>query len=95
MDVLVVPASHAPKWVSLEGVCGGERIVSRRHWVNHEFALSATSGQRKIAQKLDANVSPTTWSLQSWVEIMRLLGDHLKYEVGRQPGGEPPPRGNA
>lgn len=89
-DVLVVTASQYPKWVSLEGVCGDERVASRRHWVNHEFDLSATSRQRKVAQKLDANVSPTTWSLRSWVEIMRLLGDHLKYEVGHQQGSKPP-----
>jgi len=75
-----VTLAQPPRSMCLEGTINGERVWSRRHWVDHEFALSATSRQRKLAQTIEGSVSPTSWSFGAWTEIMRLLGDHLRYE---------------
>jgi len=75
-----LPRAGAPRSVRLEGSADGERVTSRSHWVDHEFVLSATSRQRKLAQSVESRISPATWSFGSWAEILRLLGDHLQYE---------------
>jgi len=69
-----------PRTVQLIGTSGGTRVVSRSHWVDHEFKLSATSRQRKLAQAIEGSVSPSSWSFRSWIEVIRLLGDQLRYE---------------
>jgi len=71
---------NAPRNVRLGGDAGGVRVTSRSHWVDHEFTLSATSRQRKLAQAIEGSVSPASWSFRSWTEVMRLLGDHIRYE---------------
>ena len=49
------------------------------HWIDHEFLLGATSRQRQMAQALSDNVAPGQWTFQGWTEVMRLLGDNLRY----------------
>ena len=86
-----LPLAAAPRSVSLGGDADGVRVKSRSHWVDHEFTLSATSRQRKLAQAIEGNVSPTSWNFRSWTEVMRLLGDHLRYEpTGGKPQGHIP-----
>jgi len=75
---LELPTS--PHFFRLLGQANGEAISSRSHWIDNEFRLSATSRQRKLAQAIEGNVSPTSWSFRSWAEVLRLLGDHLRYE---------------
>ncbi len=75
-----IPLTQLPRSIRLEGVADGERISSRNHWVDHEFALSATSRQRKVVAALESKISPTSWSFGSWIEVLRLVGDHLRYE---------------
>lgn len=69
-----------PHFVRLLGLQNGEKISSRSHWIDNEFRLSATNRQRKLAQAIEGSVSPTSWSFRSWAEVLRLLGDHLRYE---------------
>lgn len=75
-----IPLTQLPRVIRLEGVADGERVLSRNHWVDHEFALSATSRQRKVVAALESRISPTNWSFGSWIEVLRLVGDHLRYE---------------
>lgn len=94
-----IPLTQLPHSIRLEGVAGGERVSSRSHWVDHEFALSATSRQRKVVAALESRISPTNWSFGSWIEVLRLVGDHLRYEpdVSHQKhhaGHEAPPGGH-
>lgn len=65
--------------VQIAATVDGTRLVSPRHWVDHEFILSATSRQRQMAQALGDHISPGQWSFQGWTEVLRLLGDHLRY----------------
>lgn len=65
--------------VQIAGEADGERCISPEHWVDHEFDLSATSRQRRIAQAIGDHVSPGQWTFQGWAEVLRLLGDHLRY----------------
>jgi len=81
-------SGHAHR-VSLGFSDGGDRFISREHWIDHEFLLSATSRQRQMAQALGDHVSPGQWSFQGWTEVMRLLGDNLRYTPTRADASEP------
>jgi hypothetical protein len=65
--------------VQVSAVVDGARLMSSEHWVDHEFILSATSRQRQMAQALGDHVSPGQWSFHGWTEVLRLLGDNLRY----------------
>jgi len=77
---ITLPLSYVPASIRLGGSVDGRAVLSRRHWVDHEFALAATSHHRRLAQAIEGSVSPAAWSFSSWAEVMRLLGDHLKYD---------------
>lgn len=77
--VLKAHGTGAVSRVQVAGDVDGERCVSAEHWVDHEFALGATSHQRRMAQAIGEHVAPGQWSFQGWGEILRLLGDHLRY----------------
>lgn len=63
--------------VQVAATVGGARLASAEHWVDHEFLLSASSRQRQMAQAIGDHVAPGQWSFQGWIEVLRLLGDHL------------------
>jgi hypothetical protein len=93
---IILPLSYVPASIRLGGSVEGRAVWSRRHWVDHEFVLNSTSRHRKLAQAIESGVSPTTWSFGSWVEVMRLLGDHLKYNPEiPHPGAPTKKRDNA
>jgi len=79
-STVTLPLTQVPRFVRLEGISKGTRVFSRRHWVDYEFVLGATSRQRKLAQAIEGSIAPASWSFGSWTEVMRLLGDHLRYE---------------
>ena len=65
--------------VRLAGSIGGERFETPDHWIDHEYLLSASSRQRRVAAAIEASVSEGTWGFQAWSEILRLMGGHLQY----------------
>lgn len=77
---IIIPLTQLPRSIRLEGVADGERVLSRNHWVDHEFALSATSRKRKVVGAFEHGISPPNWSFGSWIEVLRLVSDHLHYE---------------
>ena len=82
-DGFMIDVDGSPAVVALEGSWRGERVVSRLHWVDHEWELSASGRQRQFALGLKNHVSPATWNLGAWAELLRLLGDHLRYTPSR------------
>jgi len=84
-DGFALTVSRLPAVVALEGIRGEERIVSRPHWVDHETMLSTTSRQRQLGDAVAGKVSPEAWSLGSWAELLRALGDHLRYNPEQMP----------
>lgn len=67
----------------LSGVIGGERFETPDHWIDHEYLLSASSRQRRVAAAIEASVSDGAWGFQAWSEILRLMGSHLQYTPAR------------
>lgn len=78
--ILTIQLPQSPRNVRLEGTKGKIRVSSMDHWVDQEFHLSASSRQRKLAISIEINVGPTSWSFESWTEIMRLVVDHINYD---------------
>jgi len=69
--------------VALQAKDGDGLLTSRDRWIDCEFLLSATSRQRQVAQALGDHVAPGQWTFQGWTEVMRLLGDNLRYTPTR------------
>ena len=65
--------------VALQANGGDGLLTSPDRWIDNEFLLSATSRQRQMAQALGDHVTPGQWTFQGWTEVMRLLGDNLRY----------------
>jgi hypothetical protein len=74
--------------VALQANDGDGLLTSRDRWIDNEFLLSATSRQRQVAQALGDHVAPGQWTFQGWTEIMRLLGDNLRYTPTRRDDSE-------
>jgi len=70
--------------VALQANDGDALLTSRERWIDNEFLLSATSRQRQMAQALGDHVAPGQWTFQGWTEVMRLLGDNLRYTPTRR-----------
>lgn len=65
--------------VRLRLTCNGQAVETQDHWIDHEYLLSATSRQRKVAAAVEASVSAGKWGFQAWSDILRLMDSHLRY----------------
>ena len=74
--------------VALQANDGDALLTSCERWIDNEFLLSATSRQRQMAQALGDHVAPGQWTFQGWTEVMRLLGDNLRYTPTRRDAPE-------
>lgn len=63
--------------VELVGIRAGEVFRSPVHWVDSEAKLAATSHHRRTARTIGDSVTPSNWSIESWSELIRLLGEHV------------------
>jgi hypothetical protein len=80
---LVVMPTVRPIFLRLRGTCPDGEVLSNRIWVDHEFELSSSSKERTLVDNIHQSVRDGVWGLPAWIEIMKLLQDHLEYLAPR------------
>jgi len=80
---LIVKSPLRPISLRLKGISPDGEILSNIIWIDHEFELSASSKERSLVDTIHRNVRDGIWGLPAWIDIMKLLQDHLDYLAPR------------
>lgn len=78
---LVVRHPGYPQTVQLIGQDGdGQRLESLPVWIDNEYELSATAGQRQKAEQIAGNVTLDGWTAGGWLKILKLIHADLRVD---------------
>jgi hypothetical protein len=80
---LVVTPNVRPISLQLKGTCPAGEVFSNVIWVDQEFELAASSKERSLANTIHQTVREGIWGLPVWVDIMKILQEHLEYLTPR------------
>lgn len=83
-EEISVSAVRGAEVIILEADNGKMRIRSLPCWIDDEYELQKTAGDRNLASTISSKVQSSDWNIKSWADILSVLQKNLEYMKAKE-----------